>query len=394
MSSQDHLSTDVNYQIYGSHDKDFSRKLLSLNTINDKEYFKFDETGTGEHFNGFPIGGLNKPDRNSLVRFQFLKENIQDVFVSKSNNLFCFSPDVTSIIDSIQLKDSMISCVSSDCYNQNVFMLGTNKMIYVVPNNINLNDMSSLYASSNVLSIKIDGIRNNLWQIEKNKIRLTDLNNNQILSVDLPDEIKEVIDIHVVKNTGHLFFIAKSDYASSGTFLVSYNKNRYETRTHGGDMDLITLDVVATSLGEWGAFNTLVGDGTNILKKFEIGRIENLLNLTSSGINIDVVSGIAKNKLYILDRNVRTLSKIDMATGYIYWQTELPYTNYNDNLSIKNNNTGSYIYFWSNDIVGVVEDNGGFGTIRGYVGLTGTSNVKLDLIKRNNSNIWIKYGNI
>jgi len=350
ISSRDHLSNNVNYQTSIYDNIELNYPLINNNTIDQRYCFSYDQTGTSKHFRGFPAGGLNRPPADAIVRYQLNKNRLRRFFVSKNNNLHQISFDSKIIVKTYNFNELNIKNISLNDINGDIWAFADN-FAYCI-NNADFNSKTrSLQLSEDTLFVKIDGIRNSIWQIEKRKIVLKDYYGTELFNSNLPMEINSVIDCLIMQNTGEIFILAQSGLSTSGTILISYIKNRV------GLSDLLYIDSYIEGIGDWGIHNVLAVSGDQFVKKYEDGVLTTLFDLSSYGINCNCVSSLANNNIYVLDRS-GLLNKINYSTGELIWNISVPSVTRPETMKIFGNFEGDCIWVGSYDSCCVILDNG------------------------------------
>jgi len=356
VSQQDHLSTNVHYQTYIYDNVELNYPLINHNSQNQTHYFKYDETGTGKHFRGFPPGGLNRPTQGTLIRYQINKNRLKRFFTSKEHSLHQISLDSKSIVKTYNFNTIKIRNTSLNDINGDIWTFCDNNFAYCISNADFQSKTRSLFLSSDTLFIKVDGIRNSIWAIEKEKIILKDYYGAELLNKDLPLEISNVLDCLIVPNTGEIFILAT--LSASGTILISYLKNRSDgdssslSSSSGDDLYYVVSDI--DSISDWGINNVLCVSGDGWVKKYTNGVLTNLFSLS---ISCNYISSNANGYIYILDRSLSVLNKIN-SVGTLIWSMSLPVVSRPETMKIAGNFDGSCIWVYSYDTCSIILDNG------------------------------------
>ena len=349
VSQKDHLSNNIHYQtpIYDNIKLDYP--LINNNSQNQNYLFLYDQTGTGKHFLPFPSEGLNKPSQSTIVRYQLNKNRLKRFFISKANNLYQVSCDSKYIAKTYDFNGINIINTSLNDVNGDLWSFCDNNFVYCISSADFQSKTRSLSLNDETIFVKVDGIRNLIWQIENNKIVSKDYYGTELFNENLPMEINEVIDCIIIPNTGEIFILAKSNASTSGTLLISYIRNRTGS-------DLLYIDSYIEGMGEWSINNVLIVNGDGFIKKYENGILTNLFDLSTYGINTNYISSMGGKDIYILDRTNGMLNKIN-DSGILVWDISLPYTSKPETMKIQTNFDGQCIWIFAYDFCSIILDN-------------------------------------
>ena len=259
--------------------------------------------------------------------------------------------DSKSIAKTYKFNELNIRCISSNDVNGDLWAFCDNNFAYCVQNADFQSKTRSVLLNEETIFVKVDGARNSIWQIEKGELVLKDYWGTELFSEILPLEINRVVDCLIIPNTGEILVLAESGQSISGTILFSYIRNRV------GLDDLLYVDDHIEGISDWGIRNVLAVSGDGFVKKYENGVLTNVFDLSPYGINCNCVSSMAGNDIYVLDRNMPMLYKIDNG-GTLVWNIYLPGSSRPETTKMVANFDGKCVWVSSYDSCAVILDNG------------------------------------
>ena len=337
-------------------DLDLKLPIITHNTKDNSGYFSYDQTGTGKHFIPYPPEGINFPTNGTLVRYSINKNRLKALFVSKRSSIYQFQMDARNITKKYSLNSINTSNISINDVNRDVFVLGDNKTIYRIPN-ADFKTTCSIRSSNQTVFTKIDSARNLIWQIENERIVLKNYSGNSLLNIYLPHAISSVLNCRINRNTGELFILAKSDYSTYGTEIISYLKNRNSKSFYSPIGDLVVIDQYATDIGLWRLNGVLIVNEDGFIKSMTNGIISNLYDLSSYGIAPSSIESKFNDTIYVFDKSSLILSKIDPNHGTLMWELEVNSVAETEKLKMNANFDGKCVWLTERAIHLIIDED-------------------------------------
>ena len=216
------VGVPVGYEVELSLEPLFHKTCYKLTTneeikgvISGEFYYSLDN---GENWIDYPLGEQGKAFYSAYkMKLVVNAGELNDVFASKNGIIYKIYAQGNGVSETYTVGSFNGTSLSLDIRNNDVYLTGQNKTAYKVDSSPILKSAdNSINLLEEPLGIAVDGTRNSMWQINRNRVYLKDLEGNEIFNVDLPYEIDTE---HSSSSSSELYssFSSSSSSSSSNT---------------------------------------------------------------------------------------------------------------------------------------------------------------------------------